>query len=74
MGERPYLILGAPLRFTQMAQEATRLYYLHEVEHKREQVERPEQAITEAVRLASAEPKLFFLKSTTALAKSRIGT
>jgi len=36
-----------------MAQEATRLDYLHEVEHMRERVERLEQAITEAVKLAS---------------------
>src|SRR5438445_10595062 len=41
------------LRFTQMAQEATRLDYLHEVEHMRERVERLERAITEAVKLAS---------------------
>jgi transposase len=50
---RPYLIWVAQLRFTQMAQEATRLDYLHEVEHMRERVERLEQAITEAVKLAS---------------------
>src|SRR5258707_14486882 len=36
-----------------MAQEATRLDYLHEVEHMRERVERLERAITEAVKLAS---------------------
>jgi transposase len=35
-----------------MAQEATRLDYLHEVEHRRERVERLERAITEAVKLA----------------------
>ena len=45
--------LGAQLRFTQMAQEATRLDYLHEVEHMRERVARLEQAIMEAVKLAS---------------------
>src|SRR5438552_15577238 len=50
---RPYLIWVAQLRFTQMAQEATRLDYLHEVEHMRERVERLERAITEAVKLAS---------------------
>ena len=50
---RPYLIWVAQLRFTQMAQEATRLDYMHEVEHMRERVERLEQAITEAVKLAS---------------------
>ena len=44
---RPYLIWVAQLRFTQMAQEATRLDYLHEVEHMRERVERLERAITE---------------------------
>src|SRR5260370_34486326 len=50
---RLYLIWVAQLRFTQMAQEATRLDYLHEVEHMRERVARLEQAITEAVKLAS---------------------
>jgi transposase len=50
---RPYLIWVAQLRFTQMAQEATRQDYLHEVEHMRERVARLEQAITEAVKLAS---------------------
>jgi transposase len=50
---RPYLIWVAQLRFTQMAQEATRLDYLHEVEHMRERVARLEQAIAEAVKLAS---------------------
>src|SRR4030088_281631 len=50
---RPYLIWVAQLRFTQIAQEATRLDYLHEVEHMRERVERLERAITEAVKLAS---------------------
>jgi transposase len=44
---RPYLIWVAQLRFTQMAQEATRLDYLHEVEHMRERVARLEQAITD---------------------------
>jgi transposase len=46
---RPYLIWVAQLRFTQIAQEATRQDYLHEVER----VARLEQAITEAVKLAS---------------------
>ena len=50
---RPYLIWVAQLRFTQMAQEATRQDYLHEVEHMRERVARLEQAIMEAVKLAS---------------------
>jgi transposase len=36
-----------------MTQEATRLDYLHEVEHMRERVARLDQAITEAVNLAS---------------------
>jgi transposase len=36
-----------------MAQEATRVDYLHEVEHMRERVARLEQAIAEAVKLAS---------------------
>ncbi len=36
-----------------MAQESTRLDYLHEVEHMRERVLRLEQAIAEAVKLAS---------------------
>jgi hypothetical protein len=35
---RPYLIWVAQLRLTQMAQEATRIDYLHEVEHMRERV------------------------------------
>ena len=50
---RPYLIWVAQLRFTQMAQESTRQDYLHEVEHMRGRVERLEQAIMEAVKLAS---------------------
>src|SRR5277367_3559824 len=50
---RPYLIWVAQLRFTQIAQESTRQDYLHEVEHMRERVARLEQAIAEAVKLAS---------------------
>jgi transposase len=50
---RPYLIWVAQLRFTQIAQESTRQDYLHEVEHMRGRVERLEQAIMEAVKLAS---------------------
>jgi len=50
---RPYLIWVAQLRFTQIAQEATRQDYLHEVEHMRERVARLEQVILEAVKLAS---------------------
>ena len=41
------------MRFTQIAQESTRQDYLHEVEHMRERVARLEQAILEAVKLAS---------------------
>src|SRR6266849_10159244 len=37
---RSYLIWVAQLRLTQMAQEATRIDYLHEVEHMRERVAR----------------------------------
>jgi transposase len=50
---RPYLIWVAQLRFPQIAQEATRQDYLHEVERMRERVARLELAITEAVKLAS---------------------
>ncbi len=50
---RPYLIWVAQMRFTQIAQESTRQDYLHEVEHMRGRVERLEQAIMEAVKLAS---------------------
>jgi hypothetical protein len=50
---RPYLIWVAQLRFVQIAQEATRQDYLHEVEHMRERVTRLEQANMEAVKLAS---------------------
>src|SRR5665213_3250361 len=50
---RPDLIWVAQLRFTQIAQESTRQDYLHEVEHMRERVSRLEQAIMEAVKLAS---------------------
>lgn len=41
------------LRFEQVAQEATRLDYVHEVEHMGERVARLEQAIAEAVKVAS---------------------
>jgi transposase len=43
------------LRFEHPAQEFTRLDYLHEVEHMAERVLRLEQAITDAIRLASAQ-------------------
>ena len=41
------------IRYTQAARESTRLDYLHEVEHMAERVIRLEQAITDAVKLAS---------------------
>src|SRR6266581_1966050 len=43
------------IRYAQMAQEATRLDCLHEVEHMGERVARLEQAIAEAVKLASPQ-------------------
>jgi transposase len=49
-----YMAWVRQLRFKQVAQESTRLDYLHEVEHMAERVKRLEQAITEAVKLASA--------------------
>jgi transposase len=48
-----YMAWVRQLRFAQVAQESTRLDYLHEVEHMGERVLRLEQAITEAVKLAS---------------------
>src|SRR5271165_7555516 len=48
-----HLIWVSQIRFAQVAQESTRLDYLHEVEHMRERVARLEQAITESVKLAS---------------------
>jgi transposase len=48
-----YMAWVRQLRFSQVAQESTRLDYLHEVEHMGERVARLEQAITEAVKLAS---------------------
>ena len=50
-----YMAWVRQLRFPQIAQEFTRLDYLHEVEHMGERVERLEQAITEAGKLASPE-------------------
>jgi transposase len=47
-----YMAWVRQLRFKQVAQESTRLDYLHEVEHMAERVKRLEQAITEAVKLA----------------------
>jgi len=48
-----YMAWVRQLHFAQVAQESTRLDYLHEVEHMGERVARLEQAITEAVKLAS---------------------
>lgn len=48
-----YMAWVRQLRFKQVAQESTRLDYLHEVEHMAERVKRLEQAITEAVKVAS---------------------
>ena len=50
-----YMAWARQLRFSQAAQESTRLDYLHEVEHMGERVVRLEQAIAEAVKLASPE-------------------
>ena len=50
-----YMAWVRQLRFTQVAQESTRLDYLHEVEHMAERVKRLEQAIAEAVKLSSPE-------------------
>ena len=49
----PYMAWVRQIHFTQAAQEATMLDYLHEVDHMSERVRRLEQAITEAVKLAS---------------------
>jgi transposase len=48
-----YMIWVKQICFSQVAQESTRLDYLHEVEHMGERVKRLEQAIAEAVKLAS---------------------
>jgi transposase len=48
-----YMAWVRQLRFEQAAQDSTRLDYLHEVEHMSERVVRLEQAIAEAVKLAS---------------------
>jgi transposase len=52
---QPYMAWVRQLRLTQIAQEFTRLDYLHEVEHMGERIKRLEQAIAEAVKLASPE-------------------
>jgi transposase len=49
----PYLAWVRQVHFTQVAREATMLDYLHEVDHMSERVRRLEQAITEAVKLAT---------------------
>jgi transposase len=50
-----YMVWVQQIRYAQMAQEATRLDCLHEVEHMGERVARLEQAIAEAVKLASPQ-------------------
>ena len=50
-----YMVWVQQIRYAQMAQEATRLDCLHEVEHMGERVGRLEQAIAEAVKLASPQ-------------------
>jgi transposase len=50
-----YMAWVRQLRFQQVAQESTRLDYVHEVEHMAERVKRLEQAIGEAVKLSSPE-------------------
>jgi transposase len=47
------VIWVSQIRFTKVAQESTRLDYLHEVEHMRERFLWLERAIAEAVKLAS---------------------
>lgn len=49
----PYMAWVRQLQFAQAAQLATLLDFLHEVDHQGERVKRLEQAITEAVKLAS---------------------
>jgi transposase len=51
----PYMAWVRQVHFTQVAREATLLDYLHEVDHMGERVRRLEQAITEAVKLASPQ-------------------
>jgi len=50
-----YMAWVRQLRYEQPAREWARLDYLHEVEHMAERVRRLEQAITEAVKLASPQ-------------------
>ena len=49
----PYMAWVRQVRFEQPAQQARLLDYLHEVDHMSERVRRLEQAITEAVKLAT---------------------
>ncbi len=51
----PYMAWVRQVRFEQSAQQATLLDYLHEVDHMAARVKRLEQAITEAVKLASPQ-------------------
>src|SRR5258708_26202688 len=50
-----YMVWVRQIRFAEMGQESTRLDYLHEVEHMGERVVRLEQAIGEAIKLASPQ-------------------
>jgi transposase len=51
----PMVMWVRQIRFAQMAQEATKLDHLHEVEYMGERVARLEQAIVEATKLASPQ-------------------
>ena len=51
----PYMAWLRQVHFAQVAREATMLDYLHETDHMGERVKRLEQAITEAVKLASPQ-------------------
>jgi len=51
----PYMAWVRQVRFEQPAQQARLLDYLHEVDHMAARVKRLEQAITEAVKLASPQ-------------------
>jgi transposase len=51
----PYMAWVRQVRFERPAQQATHLDYLHEVDHMAARVKRLEQAITEAVKLASPQ-------------------
>ena len=49
-----YMVWVQQIRYAQMAQETTKLDYLHEVEHMGERVVRLEQAIAEAIQVGFA--------------------